>query len=68
MSSTFSKYIPRQSFSLNMYTNNYEEEGLRRSPLRVSPNQGPARRPMRGRLEANLDHVNIGGGGGRLSG
>jgi hypothetical protein len=28
-------------------------------PLRVSPNQGPARRPMRGRLEEHLDHLNI---------
>ena len=25
----------------------------------VSPNQGPARRPMRGRLEEHLDHLNI---------
>ncbi len=32
---------------------------IRRSPLRVSPNQGPARRPMRGRLEEHLDHLNI---------
>jgi hypothetical protein len=33
----------------------------------VSPNQGPARRPMRGRLEEHLDHLNIwgeAGGGG----
>jgi hypothetical protein len=35
-------------------------------PLRVPPNQGPARRPMRGRLEEHLDHLNIRGeaGGG----
>jgi hypothetical protein len=32
---------------------------IRRSPLRVSPNQGPARRPMRGRLEEHLYHLNI---------
>jgi hypothetical protein len=25
----------------------------------VLPNQGPARRPMRGRLEEHLDHLNI---------
>ena len=30
----------------------------------VSPNQGPARRPMRGRLEANLYHLNIWGEAG----
>ena len=33
-------------------------------PLRVSPNQGPACRPMRGRLEAHLDHLNIWGEAG----
>jgi hypothetical protein len=42
------------------------KKNLRRSPLRVSPNQGPARRPMRGRLEAHLDHLNIQGGGGGI--
>jgi hypothetical protein len=35
------------------------KKNLRRSPLRLSPNQGPARRPMRGRLEEHLDHLNI---------
>ncbi len=30
----------------------------------VSPNQGLARRPMRGRLEAHLDHLNIWGEAG----
>ncbi len=25
----------------------------------LSPNQGPARQPMRGRLEEHLDHLNI---------
>jgi hypothetical protein len=34
-------------------------KNLRRSPLRVSPNQGPARRPMRDRLEEHIDHLNI---------
>jgi hypothetical protein len=32
----------------------------------VSPNQGPARRPMRGRLEANLYHLNIWGEAGTI--
>jgi hypothetical protein len=33
----------------------------------VSPNQGPARRQMRGRLEEHLDHLNIWGEAGGLS-
>jgi hypothetical protein len=35
------------------------KKNLLRYPLCVSPNQGLARRPMRGRLEAHLDHLNI---------
>jgi hypothetical protein len=32
----------------------------------VSPNQGPARRPMRDRLEEHLDHLNIWGEAGGI--
>ena len=32
----------------------------------VSPNQEPARRPMRGRLEEHLDHLNIWGEAGGI--
>jgi hypothetical protein len=37
------------------------KKNLRWSPLRIPPNQGPARQPMRGRLEAHFDHLNIWG-------